>query len=176
MELIYTLLVVLINKEKRKEYFNSGMLQNEYSVWNKNFRMTKISEELAKYEADIFNKEFIEELRTMRKEIYQYYSSYIHNDYAFCVLSCYSPEQDGENGESYLEYNLWGRHNYAGKKILDGLNRNMWMTMLYFKHVISRKKYFNKENYIVEETKEFWNDALMILFMLEQEMKKYCKD
>lgn len=75
MELIYTLLVVLINKEKRKEYFNSGMLQNEYSVWNKNSRMTKISEELAKYEADIFNKEFIEELRTMRKEIYQYYSS-----------------------------------------------------------------------------------------------------
>lgn len=48
--------------------------------------------------------------------------------------------------------------------------------MLYFKHIISRKKYFNKENYIVEETKEFWNDALMILFMLEQEMKKYCKD
>lgn len=176
MELLYTLLVVLINKEKRKEYFDSGMLQNEYSVWNKNFRMTRMSEELSEYESDFFDEEFIEKLRVMRKEIYQYYSSYIHNDYAFCALSCYSPKQDDSDEEPYLEYNLWGRYNYAGKKILNELNRNMWIIMLYFKHIISRKEYFNRENYISEETKEFWNDALIILFMLEEEMKSYCKD
>ena len=176
IELLYTLLVALINKEKRKEYFNSGMLQNEYSVWNKNFRMNKMSEELAKYESKIFDEKIREELKVMRKQTYQYYSSYIHNDYAFCVLSCYSPKQENSKEEPSLEYNLWGKYNYAGKKILKELNINLWMIMLYFKHIISKKEYFNKENYVEEESKEFWNDALIILFVLEEEIKKYYKE
>lgn len=176
IELLYTLLVALINKEKRKEYFNSGMLQNEYSVWNKNFRMNKMSEELAKYESKIFDEKIREELKVMRKQTYQYYSSYIHNDYAFCVLSCYSPKQENSKEEPFLEYNLWGKYNYAGKKILKELNINLWMIMLYFKHIISKKEYFNKENYVEEESKEFWNDALIILFVLEEEIKKYYKE
>ena len=176
IELLYTLLVVLINKEKRKEYFDSGMLQNEYSVWNKNFRMNKMSEELAKYESKIFDEKIREELKVMRKQTYQYYSSYIHNDYAFCVLSCYSPKQENSKEEPSLEYNLWGKYNYAGKKILKELNINLWMIMLYFKHIISKKEYFNKKNYVEEESKEFWNDALIILFVLEERIKKYYKE
>ena len=109
----------------------------------------------------------------MRKEMHEYYSSYIHNDYAFCILSCYSQEQKEKTEDPHLEYNLWGRYNYAGKKILDGLNRNLWMTMLYFKHIISQKKYFDKNHYIDKNAIEFWNDALIILFMIEEKMKGY---
>ena len=56
IELLYTLLVVLINKEKRKEYYDSGRLQNSYEVWNKNFKMSKLNEELFTYETKVFEE------------------------------------------------------------------------------------------------------------------------
>lgn len=184
IELLYTLLVVLINKEKRKEYFDSGRLQNAYKVWTKNFKMSKLNEELFEYETKVFeegltgenskmlDEDFRKRLKEMRKDIYKHYSSFIHNDYTSCVLSCYSPRLNNSAKEPELNYNLWGAYNYMGKSILDSLNRNMMMTMLYFKKIISKDECFRNYKYISEKTHFLWNDGIIILFMLEEKMKK----
>ena len=176
IELIYTFLVVLLNPEKRKEYYDSGMLQNEYNVWSRNFKMSKLNEEIAKYDSKVMDEDLIIELRKMRKETYESYSSYNHNDYDICVLSCYSPNRKKSTEDPDLEYNLWGACNYNGKNILESLNRIVWMTMLYFKHIISQKEYFDKNNYIGENTRNCWDDGIAILFLLEEEMKKLWKE
>lgn len=184
IELLYTLLVVLINKEKRKEYYNSGRLQNSYEVWNKNFKMSKLNEELFTYETKVFeeglagenseilDEEFRKNLKNMRRNIYKHYSSYIHNDYISCVLSCYSPKIHKSSKEPELNYNLWGAYNYMGQSILDSLNRNMMMTMLYFKKIISKDECFRNYKYISEKNHFLWNDGIIILFMLEEKIKK----
>lgn len=188
IELLYTLLVVLINKEKRKEYYDSGRLQNAYEVWNKNFKMSKLNEELFEYETKIFeeklegdksevlNEEFRNRLKNMRKEMYKNYSSFMHNDYSSCILSCYSPRIYKSSKEPELNYNLWGAYNYKGKVILDELNRIMMMTMLYFKNIISKKEYFNRNNYISKKHYFLWNDGIIILFMLEGKIKREIKE
>ncbi len=43
-ELVYTLLVLIINKDRCKAYFDSAKLENQYEVWNKYIRMSKLNE------------------------------------------------------------------------------------------------------------------------------------
>lgn len=172
-ELVYTFLVVLINKEKRIKYFDSARLENEYVIWNQNFRMSKLNDELLKYEKTIFDKEFAEELKIKRTKSYQEYSSYSHNDYIRCCLGCYSPDRiHYSDEEPILRYNLWGVYNYDAKKILSSLNYLMWMSFMYFRDIITKSEYFKKDNYISEDNYVWWNNGFMILFMLEEEMKR----
>lgn len=172
-ELVYTFLVVLINKEKRIKYFDSARLENEYAIWNQNFRMSKLNDELLKYEKTIFDKEFAEELKVKRTKTYQEYSSYSHNDCIRCYLGCHSPNRiHYSDEEPILRYNLWGVYNYDAKKILSSLNYLMWMSFMYFRDIITKSEYFKKDNYISEDNYVWWNNGFMILLMLEEEMKR----
>lgn len=172
-ELVYTFLVVLINKEKRIKYFDSARLKNEYAIWNQNFRMSKLNDELLKYEKTIFDKEFAEELKVKRTKTYQEYSSYSHNDCIRCYLGCHSPDMIHYSAEEpILYYNLWGVYNYDAKKILSSLNYLMWMSFMYFRDIITKSEYFKKDNYISEDNYVWWNNGFMILLMLEEEMKR----
>lgn len=176
-ELVYTFLIVLINKEKRIKYFDSAKLENEYTTWNQNFRMSKLNDELLKYEKTIFDKDFAEELKIKRIKSYQEYSSYSHNDYIRCYLGCYSPDRiHYSDEEPILRYNLWGTYNYDAKKILSSLNYLMWMSFRYFRDIITKSEYFKKDNYISEDNYVWWNNGFMILLMLEEEMLRKSKN
>ena len=91
-ELVYTLLVLIINKDRCKAYFDSAKLENQYEIWNKYIRMYKLNEELYKYEKKM-DIEYAEMMKKTRKRIYSEYSSYVHNDFIYCFIGCYSTDK-----------------------------------------------------------------------------------
>ena len=112
IELVYTLLVVIINKTKCKQYFDSAKLENEYEVWNKSFRMSKLNEELYMFEKQD-DSEYAEMMKNARKRIYSEYSSYAHNDFICCFVGCHSSQEKSD----IINYNLWGNYNYKSNNI-----------------------------------------------------------
>lgn len=171
IELLYIFLVMLINKQKRNEYFDSARLENSYSVWQKNTRMSKLNDELSKYEKTILNEELQKKMKEQRTRMYRYYSSCAHNDFSSVCLWCHSlnKEVSSENS-SYFKYNLWGIYNYRAKEILEALNRLMWIYSTYFKNIITKPEYFDRRNYVFKENYIFWNSGIMGLLMSEKEL------
>lgn len=172
MELVYTFLIMIINNQKRKEYFDSGRLENAYAIWQKNLKMSKLNEELSNYENIVFDDELQKEMKEKRTELYKYYSSFVHNDFIYTFISCFSFNKKTED----LNYNLWGTYNYGGKDILESLNILIWIYLMYFKNIIAKTDYFNRNNYITKENFIYWNSGFMILLMLENELKRIMKN
>ncbi len=166
-ELVYTLLVVIINKDKCKAYFESAKLENSYDTWNKYFRMSKLNEELYNFEKKD-DSEFAEMMKKSRKNTYGQYSSYAHNDFMYCFIVCHSTEREND----IVNYNLWGNYNYNAKYILSSVNDLLWMMFLYFKSFMSKSNIFNKNDFITEDNYKYWNDALFISVILDGQEKK----
>ena len=165
-ELIYTLLVVIINKDKCREYFEAGA-ENGYEIWNKYFRVSKLNEELYNYEKqeDI---ELAEMMKNIRKKTYSEYSSYAHNDFIYCFIGCHSTDREKE----FVNYNLWGNYNFNAISILESVNELLWMMFLYLENMISKKEIFEKSLFISEENHKYWNDAFLIAVMLDEYKQK----
>lgn len=166
-ELVYTLLVVIINKDKCKAYFESAKLENSYDTWNKYFRMSKLNEELYNFEKKD-DSEFAEMMKKSRKNTYGQYSSYAHNDFMYCFIGCHSTDREND----IVNYNLWGNYNYNAKYILSSVNDLLWMMFLYFKSFMSKSNIFNKNDFITEDNYKYWNDALFISVILDGQEKK----
>lgn len=166
-ELVYTLLVVIINKDKCKAYFDSARLENGYDIWNKYFRMSKLNEELYNFEKDD-DSEFAEMMKTSRKNTYSQYSSYAHNDFMYCFIGCHSTDREND----IVNYNLWGNYNYNAKYILSSVNDLLWMMFLYFKSFMSKNNILNKNDFITEDNYKYWNDALFISVILDEQKRK----
>ncbi len=166
-ELVYTLLVVIINKDKCKAYFESAKLENSYDTWNKYFRMSKLNEELYNFEKKD-DSEFAEMMKKSRKNTYGQYSSYAHNDFMYCFIGCHSTDREND----VVNYNLWGNYNYNAKYILSSVNDLLWMMFLYFKSFMSKSNIFNKNDFITEDNYKYWNDALFIAVILDGQEKK----
>lgn len=161
-ELIYTLLVVIINKDKCRKYFEAGA-ENGYEIWNKYFRVSKLNEELYDYE----KQEDIELAKMMvniRKKTYSEYSSYAHNDFIYCFIGCHSTDRKTE----FTNYNLWGNYNFNAISILKSVNELLWMMFLYLENMISKKGIFEKSLFISEDNHKYWNDAFLIAYMLDE--------
>lgn len=167
-ELIYTLLSVIINKEKCKNYFESAQLENGYEVWNNNFRMSKLNEEIYNYEkkADL---KLANKMKKARTRTYSEYSSYAHNDFAHCFIGCHSTNKETE----FTHYNLWGNYNYNAINILQSINYLLWMMFLYFENMMSKDGVFKISDFISKENYKYWNDAFLIVLMLDDD---YCKE
>ncbi len=176
MELMYTLLVTMINEEKRIEYFESADLGNSYAVWQKNFKMSKLNEELAKYEETVFDKELQQEMKEQRRNMYQYYSSYVHNDFLSMVMGCHSIDKKDNPDDSEFYYNLWGMYNNESKEILETVNKLIWIHLMYFRYIISKSVYYNRSNYISKENISLWNSGFLIIFMIEKMLKRIYKN
>lgn len=166
-ELIYTLLTVIINKEKCKKYFEAARLENGYEVWNKNFRMSKLNEEIYNYEKKV-DLELADIMKKARTRIYSEYSSYAHNDFLYCFIGCHSTNKETE----FTHYNLWGNYNYNAINILESINRLLWMMFLYFENMMSKEGIFEKSKFISKENYKYWNDAFLIALMLDDEKYK----
>lgn len=166
-ELIYTLLTVIINKEKCKKYFEAAKQENGYAVWNKNFRMSKLNEEIYNYEKQV-DQELADIMKKARTSSYSEYSSYTHNDFIYCFIGCHSTNKETE----FVHYNLWGNYNYNAINILEAVNYLLWMFFLYFENMISKKGIFEKSEFISTENYKYWNDAFLISLMLDDEAYK----
>ncbi len=166
-ELIYTLLITVIDKDKCTQYFESASLENGYEIWNKYFRISKLNEQLYNYEKkeDI---EFAEMMKDIRKKTYSEYSSYAHNDFLYCFIGCHSTDRETE----FTNYNLWGNYNYNAKSILESINELLWMMFLYLENMISKKEIFEKSSLIYEDNFKYWNDAFLIAVMLDEQKQK----
>lgn len=166
-ELVYTLLVVIINKDKCKVYFDSAKLENGYDMWNKYFRMSKLNEELYNFEKKSDSK-YAEMMKKARRRIYSEYSSYSHNDFIYSFVGCHSIDLEND----LVNYNLWGNYNYNTIGIFKSINDLMWMMFLYFKSIMSKKSLFEKSDFIDEENHKYWNDALFISVILDEQKRK----
>lgn len=166
-ELIYILLVTVINKEKCKKYFESAGLENGYESWNKYFRVSKLNEELYNYEKEE-DIEFAEMMKNIRKKTYSEYSSYAHNDFLYCFIGCHSTDRKTE----FTHYNLWGNYNYNAISILKSINDLLWMMFLYFENMMSKRGVFEKSDFICEDNHKYWNDAFLIALMLDEQKRK----
>lgn len=166
-ELVYTLLVVIISKDKCKIYFDSARLENSYEMWNKHFRMSKLNDELYSFEKKD-DSEYAEMMKKARKRIYSEYSSYSHNDFLYCFIGCHSTDIEND----FVNYNLWGNYNYNAKSILSSINDLLWMMFLYFKSIMSKQKIFEKSDFIDKSNYKYWNDALFISVFLDGKKRK----
>lgn len=166
-ELIYTLLIVIINKDKCKKYFEAARLENGYEVWSKYFRMSKLNDELYAFEKEE-DIEFAEMMKNARKRAYSEYSSYAHNDFIYCFVGCHSTNKETE----FTHYNLWGNYNYNAISILESINDLLWMMFLYFENIMAKKGLFEKSDFINKENYKYWNDALLIAVMLDEQKRK----
>lgn len=169
MELLFSFLVVIIDKDKRKEYFDTAKLGNSYEIWQKNFKMSKLNEALSVYEKQKFDEDMQEELCSKRRELYKYYSSFVHNDFMSIFLGAYSIDNKDENN-SYYHYNLWGCFNFEANQIYETLNNLILIYLMYFRDLITKPQYFDKSNYITKENYYWWNSGFIVLLMLEKEL------
>ena len=163
-EICFLLLVLLLDKEKCKEYFLSISKNNEYEVWSKNFRFKKLNETLEIYE-QTFEKEQTLFLSDWRKKEYSYYSGYVHNDFFNCFAQSYVVD---ENNEENLKLNIWGIYNNKVRNQLSNLNDLMFFISKYFIKITSNINIFDKNIYISENGKEFWNESASLAFFIDE--------
>ena len=166
-ELIYTLLITVIDKDKCTQYFESASLENGYEIWNKYFRISKLNEQLYNYEKKE-DTELAKMMKDIRKKTYSEYSSYAHNDFLYCFIGCHSTDRKTK----FTNYNLWGNYNYNAKSILKSINELLWMMFLYLENLISKKEIFEKSSLIYEDNFKYWNDAFLIAVMLDEQKQK----
>ncbi len=163
-ELCFLLLVVLIDKEKCMEYFDTARKGNEYEIWSKNFRFKKLNERLEEYEKTLGKKE-ISFLSDWRKKQYSYYSGYMHNDFFKCRFKSYVVDQ--ENKEN-LKFNLWGRYNDMINQTLEQLTDLMFFTSKYLLKIVSNKEIFDKRTFIGENERKIWNESNSLAIFIDE--------
>ncbi len=146
---------------KNHVIFESGDYNRIYNV------ISKLNEELYNFEKKT-DSEYAEMMKEARKRIYSQYSSYAHNDFMYCFIGCHSTDQTNE----MVNYNLWGNYNYNAKYILSSVNDLLWMMFLYFKSFMSQDNIFDKEDFITKDYYKYWNDALFISVILDEQKRK----
>ncbi len=172
-ELCYTLLVVLINKEKRKKYIEAAQKQQENKIWNEEFRFKDLNKELQIFEAKITNNDKLvkKELSQFRRSIYTHYSEYTHNSFLTCLVNSYERNDDSS---ASMCYNIWGEKSSRVKKYLNAVADLNFFTLLdLFNYII---KNLEIKNYVGndEEFQKLWNHAgYLTLIFREYYLESY---
>ena len=118
-ELCFSLLVLLINKEKRQKYFDTARLNNEIDIWNKEFKLKDLNDESSKFENSISKNTYISKrLSKFRNDIYRKYSEYTHNSFFNCLANSYTYNK---NSKELMNYNLWGEKSSRVERFLISL-------------------------------------------------------
>lgn len=169
-ELCFMFLVVIMDKEKCKEYFKSAQKRNEYQIWSDNFRFRKMNELLKEYEKTL--SEDVQFISEWRNDLYSSYSGYVHNDFIKCFLKSFSKDKK----KQYYYYYVWGMYNNEVKDNLESLNYLMWVVDLYFMHLVSQGKMFEKIRFKDENLKEMWNDSISLYYIIDTLYKRYVEE
>ena len=161
-ETCFLLLTLLIDKEKCKKYLNSPKEGDEYEIWSKEFRFKKLNECLEKYENTFLNTNNDKFLPKWRRELYSFYSGFMHNDFFKCYIKSYS------NNNEFYHYNVWGLYNNDVKLNLESLNYLMWVVDKFFMNIISNKKIIDIEILINKNMRSQWNDTSALFFIINE--------
>ena len=169
IELNLTLMVTIINKEKRIKYFEAIKFDKETKVWHDEFKMEDMLEELKKFE-DVIAKDDVwisKTLKKYRKKNYKYFSKYTHNAFFMCFVNSYTyPKHNNQQ----LKYNLWGEYSTRAKMILSEINEMNFINTLTFLKCMEE----NADIWTIlsDTSKEFWKDA-GFLWLFYQELYFY---
>lgn len=164
-ELCYTLLVVLVNDDKRKKYVEAGQTGNELKIWNEEFKFNQLNEELKNFEASLTknNKYVKKQLTFHRKNIYRHYSEYTHSSFLSCWINSY---EYNDSNPSY--YNIWGEKSSRVKKYLTSINElNLFTFLDLFNFIVKNieiKKYVGKDDL----KQKLWNHAGYMFFIFRE--------
>lgn len=169
-EVSLTLLVIMLDNNKRDLYFASAKNENEYEVWKRYFTHKRIDEALKAYEETLAFGEELSLLREWRISSYEKYSGYVHNNF-FNMLShsMTSPLTNDEN--EILDCAVWGGVISRANRILMDMADLLYYTDLLFMNIlVDQGINFCKEDLVNEERecKEFWNIASELAFILNE--------
>lgn len=174
-ELAFGLLALLLDEDVLKAYFNSAKNNNEYEVWNKYFRFSKLNQTLMSFEKSLSeNDEEMDFITTWRKNNYSYYTQFAHNSFFHLYINCFGhPTTD--NPDEVMPMNLWGLRVTRINETLDILNSLMFYTSLVFYKIINVKQ-INILNLVKDDSKDLWNDSFILRLMGEHLFLKKVKN
>ncbi len=133
IESCYLLLVLMLNKEKRKKYFDTAKLDNDRITWQKEFKTSLLNKEIEKYEQSVFkDDDLLKEMSLNRKSIYEHYSKYTHPSFLVCFLNSYTYS---DNPNEILKFNVWGEESTRISKELISLcklNLIIYLELFYY--------------------------------------------
>lgn len=170
-ELCFCLLVLLLNKDKRKKYFDTARLNNELEVWNQELKFKDLNNELKKFENILSNQDSFlsKRLSKFRIDIYKEYSEYTHNSFFNCWANSYTYNK---NPKVPMHYNLWGEESSRVERFLISLCQLNLFTCLELLQCIVKNIDIKKVVGSRTENQELWNDAGFLYLLFEE----YCID
>lgn len=170
-ELCFSLIVLMINKDKRKKYFDTARFNNEIEVWNKEFKLKDLNNELIKFENIIFNNNsyLSKRLSKFRNDIYKKYSEYTHNSFFNCCANSYTYNK---NYKEPMYYNLWGENSSRVERFLTSLCQLNLFTCLELIQYISKNIEIKRIVGTRKASQDFWDDAGFLFLIFEE----YCID
>ncbi len=180
-ETCFTLLNIIIDVDKRKEFFESARKENDNEVWKKHFSMRKMRETIDAYEATLcdnneLNNDELDELREWKSIRYKELSAFAHNSFPNLLLFGY---QRVDNPEDIMKPNIWGITSTRAVQILSELDGLLWYTGLVFykllldpKIDVTKESLFNKNSSI---SHTFWKKACYLRLLTNEYYKYICE-
>lgn len=165
-ETSFILLAIMIDKEKCEACFNSANLDNEYVVWNKHFKMSRLNDVLKKFETNLNLNDDLDFLIKWRQKNYRFYSEYTHSSFFRCYVNNYG-HLGIDNENKVMPSVLWGENITRISDTLDQLNGLMFYVNAAFFKIISEGIVL-KAQIIDEEHRGIWNDAGMIHLITQE--------
>lgn len=174
-ELCFTLLVIILNKEKQIKYFNTARLNNEQQIWKEEFRLSILNQELEKNEKEIIKDDYplLKEIKKYRSEIYKHYSTYTHNSFLRCLLNSYTYSK---NSKETLRFNVWGEESTRDDKFLISLCKLCFFTYSELFYYLVKKTKIQEFIFKSEESKEMWQSAIKFYLVFKTYIKDVIKD
>ena len=159
------------------EYEEIGFLENDEIYLRNNlecaiFTLRGIQKFHSNFEKNIFDEDFQDTLKSTRKNLYKYYSSFAHNDFFSVFHGAFSINKEiiNDDDNNYAKYNLWGNYNNEGREILEQVIKLLCMYVTYFKYIVSKPIYFTKANYLCNDASPYWNSGFLILSILQNKI------
>lgn len=174
-ELCFTLLVIILNKEKRIKYFDTARLNNERKVWSEEFRLSSLNQELQKNEKEIIkdDEKLINEVKKYREEIYKHYSTYTHNSFLRCLLNSYTYNKDPNKT---LKFNVWGEESTRDDMFLVSLCKLCLFTYSELFYYTVKKTKIQKFIFKDDNTKEMWQTAVKLYLVFKAYIEDVIKE
>lgn len=159
-EICFTLLAIMIDKEKCEVYFKSANEDNEYAIWNRYFRMSKLNDTLIAFERSLNSNGDLDFLEKWRKKNYRFYSEYTHNSMFRCYANTFGHPSTAD-GDEIMPSNLWRENITRTVYTLGQLNDLMFYVNAVFFKILS-KGIILKDQLVGKEHMEMWNNAGII--------------
>ena len=161
IEICMLLLNITIDKEKADVLKDINKSNENKNIWRKYFSPSALNKTIEKYEGTF--------LTEWRKEIYGWYSNYVHNNFLSMHIIMYAKNN---NSEDLLKVNVWGSYVSRVNDILDNVIMVLWYTMKMFFYVLSdRNTFFDIKTLSTDKAQ--WREAAYIYLLADKLAEEY---